>query len=225
MFFSRLLIFATWILLSTAAVSQTVPHTFSPGSIIRANEINENFKALSQSNPGVGLDVSIDGASIGRILSISWESIFLQSTTGYVFYLSFDSSGGIGFGGILDGDYLGSGLYYERQTCDGQPYVRTDWDRGVFTKIRNGIVFSNGKTLLMKRKGEASKTLSSPPQSVLTGTPLSGYSCMSLSASSPFIGYASAKYVPVYVNDPSVSGISNAVKAGGSVGEVQIGIP
>jgi hypothetical protein len=217
--------FAIWVLPSTTALSQTVPHTFSPGSTIRANEINENFKALTQLNSANGVDIYADGKSIGRLLSVSWEAIFAQSTTGYIFYLSFDNAGRIGFGGILDDYYLDGGLFYERQTCDGQAYVRTDWFRGTFTKLKNGIAFSNGKAILMKRKGETSKVMSSPPQSVLTGDPRSGYSCTILSASSPFTGYATAKYAPVYANDPSLSGIPNTINAFGSVGEVQIGIP
>lgn len=109
------------------------PHTFSDGNVIYASEINENFDTLyNKVNELSSVQASLRTVSdqnneLGKILSADLESMFVISTTGYIYQLKWDGS-------IKILDPIG----YSGADCTGTAYYNIGISEGVL----------NGKSII-----------------------------------------------------------------------------
>jgi hypothetical protein len=167
-----------------------LPHVFEPGQPARANEVNQNFDALADgvdANAARLPPVVVDGngTEIGQLISIGenvWGLMAINQF-GYIVSVDFD-----------DGN-LGRGLLvYESADCSGTPYTRTRLVGTVeiyFDPVgAPGLYYVDKTAVPIPNVNVSSLSFETGCESFPPGGPETVW--------------------PVSVNDPAVTGVSNA---------------
>jgi hypothetical protein len=175
--------------------AQSVPHTFSPGSIIRANELNENFKSLVSSGGTAGIPtIRWGGVRLGRVLGIGDDGLYGMTSNGFLFLITDDDQ-------PTSRPQLGdsfpwlSGIYYDRADCQGTPYVISG-DSPAPIRLSIAFLVELNDGYYMKRTNTASTTATTVKWTTKSGT------C------SMHSDPTSTRYVALERNDPTVSGLT-----------------
>ena len=195
---------------SITSFAQTVPHRFSPGALIRANELNENFSAVSRSagtNGNSGTKILVGSTQLGIALSITFTTarepaIYGLTSTAYLYWIA---STEVGLNQRLTMNTLPfAPLVYQLPNCQGTAYI-FEFDPQPRYYIFNGFVISDGTKFLMMNPGN-------PIKSFVPASRLSQNGCQQVPPNE-----VAARYVELRPNDPTTSGFPNGIPASGPI--------
>jgi hypothetical protein len=173
--FWRMLVSSLVMVAPVALYAQSVPYTFTPGSVIRSSELNENFRALAanRGSSGKAVKLAVNGAVVGYFTGGEPPEITGMTDKGFLFcyYRRTGNvkSSPLNFGNTRCGMFTPPQLFFLQANCAGTRYAPLSNEMW----LANSIIFSSESraglaTLIVISSGQALVTLNSPILSVAT---------------------------------------------------------
>lgn len=161
-----IVLLATLALITSDLLAQNIPHTFSPGAVIRASELNENFRAVADSKATTR--ILIKGKDIGSVLSADTDGIVGLTSTGVIFFLE-DYGNRIYVTG--ESTRYPNHYFFMQPNCTGQPLMYFSTGDQVLlpsfglSRLANGFLLYVGARLHIKPAGASAITPDALPMS------------------------------------------------------------
>lgn len=218
-FVRKALFLSSSVLFAPHSFGQSVPYTFTPGAVIRANELNENFKALSTggavSTGGVRMFLENGGSvELGSLLGMDngldrVPAMYGLTGKNYQFWI----------GVVLQNDNTNNGtatrltfdsrkfteIVYRNSNCQGTAYIYEFYPDARYY-IFNGFVVSDGSKILMMNPGNPITQFAPASRTTQSG------GCEPVPLAEP-----ARRYVELRNNDSAISGFPSNIPASGVI--------